>query len=351
MENFNDLAKILEVGRKIVITTHARPDADALGSSLALFHYLNKLNHNVNVITPTDYASFLKWMPGNDNVIMYDENKKDTVHALFMESDVIFCLDFSALDRIGDLGPMVAESKAFKVLIDHHLEPEPFPDFKLWDPDASSASELVYNFLNLFNDLDKIDVPVGECLYAGIMTDTGSFRFPSTSRRVHLILADLIGKGVDNARIHRLIYDDNTESRLRLLGFALSEKLTVSHKYHAAFLVLSAEELERFGYQEGDTEGIVNYALSIRGMVFAGIFMEKEGIIKISFRSRGIFSVNEFARKHFGGGGHKNAAGGNCELPPSEIADHFLSLLEQHKEDLDKCHSKLWPSKTTSSSS
>ncbi len=328
------LQQELRVKRKIVITTHQKPDADALGSSLALFSYLSKKGHDVHVITPTDYPEFLFWMEGNSDVRVFTETEK-TSSTLIADADFIYCLDFSQLSRINELGELVRNSSAVKVLIDHHQEPEDFASYELWNTEASSTAELIYTYIEINGELDLIDKGISECIYAGMMTDTGSFRYPSTSKKVHLIIADLMDKGLDHSKVHCLVYDDNTESRLRLLGYFLSEKLVVLQDLHTAYFTISEEELNRFNYKNGDTEGIVNYALSMKGIVFAGIFMEKDGIVKISFRSVGSFSAAEFSRSYFCGGGHHNAAGGKSDDTLKETEQRFLGLLEKEKENLE----------------
>ncbi len=339
ISNFEQLQRLLAEPKKIVITMHQRPDADALGSSLALCLFLQKEGHQVTVIAPTPYADFLKWMPSNSDVLVYeDEAQHEASQKLVAEADLIYCLDFSCINRVGHkFAADIQKSDAKVVLIDHHIDPEDFADFVLWDHHASSTAELIYEYIVLSGGKDEVDVAIGECIYAGMMTDTGSFRFPSTSANVHRIIADLMEKGLDHSRIHRLVYDDNNETRLRLLGFALSERLEISYEYHTAFFKLSAEDLKRFDYRTGDTEGIVNYALSISGIVFAAFFSEKDGATKISFRSVGDFPANEFAGKYFNGGGHKNAAGGRTEEPVEEAVERFKSLLPAYKEQLDAC--------------
>jgi bifunctional oligoribonuclease and PAP phosphatase NrnA len=337
MQNLVELKSLLHgAPLKIIVTTHQKPDADALGSSLALFNYLKKYNHRISVITPTDYPKFIFWMAGNNCVINFEENKESRLvsQQLISSADLIFCLDFSAYDRIGEMGEMVAKSSAQKVLIDHHLNPTIDAEYKLWDPKAAATCELIYDLIFALGDKHLLDIAIGECIYAGIMTDTGSFRFPSTSKKVHLIIAELIELGVDNSKIHRLVYDNNSSQRLKFLGFALSQKLTIEERYHCAYFVISNEELKAFNSQNGDTEGLVNYALSIEGICFAAIIIEKDDMVKLSFRSSGDFSVNEFAAKHFEGGGHKNAAGGKSALSLQKTIEKFLQILPTYTQDL-----------------
>ena len=345
--------ELLSSPKQIVITTHHKPDADALGSSLAWAGYLKKKGHRVHVITPTDYPHFLAWMHGNEEVIVFNEGNQQHSTQLMQEADVICCLDFSSLKRINELGEIVRDAKARKVLIDHHLEPEHFAEFELWDIKAAATAQLVYELIGQLGDLSEVDVPIGECIYAGIMTDTGSFRHPSTTQKVHLISAELIGLGVQTNKVHRLVYDNNTEAKLRFLGFVLMEKLVVLPEYRTAYFAIRSEELTRYDSQTGDTEGLVNYALSIEGVVMAVVIIDRtpdgrtpdgrtpDGhplsaarSVRLSFRSSGDFSVNDFARQHFDGGGHRNAAGGRSELTLDETVQRFLSLLPQYREQL-----------------
>lgn len=334
MQNIEVLKELLSSPKKIVITTHHKPDADALGSSLALRRYLEKKGHSISVITPTDYPNFLNWMSGNDKVIIYNQGNEKLAESMAMTADLIFCLDFSALQRINDFGVIVGKSPARKVLIDHHLEPEDFAEFVMWDTNAAATAVLIYEFIIKLGDKNLIDTCIGECIYAGIMTDTGSFRHSSTNRQVHLIIAELMLFNVDVSRVHRLIYDNNSEIKLKFLGFALLEKLHVLKEFCVAYIEISDQELQRFNSQTGDTEGLVNYALSLEGVIMAAVIIERSDAIKISFRSKGEFSVNAFARAHFEGGGHKNASGGKSSLTLRGTVDKFISLLPQYKEEL-----------------
>ena len=329
-----EIKQLLSKPQKIVITCHHKPDADALGSSLALCSYLQKKEHEVLVITPSDYPWFLNWMVGNDKVLVFDpkkERSKKSTEKAFKEANIIFCLDFSAIERVQDLKEILVNAPATKILIDHHLEPEHFTKYELWDTTAAATTELVYEFITKMGDTDLIDIPIAECIYAGIMTDTGSFRFPSTTAKVHTIIADLIRIGVDNHKIHNLVYDNNSEDRLRFLGFALSEKLIVLQNKKTAYFCISEAELLKFNSKTGDTEGLVNYALSIEGINFAALMIERPDAVKLSFRSRGQFSVNDFARKYFDGGGHKSAAGGKSDLNLIDTENKFLDILKHTK--------------------
>jgi phosphoesterase RecJ-like protein len=335
MQDIEALQALLNTPQKIVITTHQRPDADALGSSLGLMLYLQKKNHSVTVITPTDYPAFLKWMKGNDEVVIYGEDTKQQSKKLMVEANLVFCLDFSALSRIDELGDLVRDAKADKVLIDHHLEPEDFAKYRSWDTGAAATAELVYDFIIDMGNEDLIDSDIAECLYSGILTDTGSFKHPNVTQHVFEVCSALVAKGADSSKVSKLIYDTNSEDRLRLLGYSLSEKLKVLPEYNTAYFALSADEMKRFNSQAGDTEGLVNYALSIGGIKMAALIKDSDGIIKMSFRSVGDFSVNEFARAHFNGGGHKNAAGGRGDADLDGVVAKFENLLKDYKQKLN----------------
>jgi bifunctional oligoribonuclease and PAP phosphatase NrnA len=334
MENISSFKAFLSQLRKIVILTHFKPDADALGSSLGLAGYLKKKGHTVNVITPSDYPDFLTWMPGNSEVLIFQKDKPKNAEILINQCDMVFCLDFSSLKRINELGEMVGRSSAKKVLIDHHLEPETFADFEQWDVAAASTAELVFKLICEIGDEHLVDADIANCLYAGLMTDTGGFRHPNTTYNVFKTAASLVQRGADPSGVSKLIYDTNTIERLRLMGFVLHEKLNVLPQYRTAYITLSSEELKKFGSQTGDTEGLVNFGLSIKGIKLSVLISDRRENIKLSLRSLGEFSVNEFARKHFDGGGHKNAAGGQTNTTLEQTLKKFLDLLPQYKDQL-----------------
>jgi bifunctional oligoribonuclease and PAP phosphatase NrnA len=334
MQNLDAFRQYFSSVRKVVILTHFKPDADALGSSLGLAGYLKKKGHSVNVITPSDYPDFLTWMPGNNDVLIFHKEKPKAAEDLINQADAVFCLDFSSLKRINELGSMVERSNAKKVLIDHHLEPEHFADFEQWDTTAASTAELVYRLIAELGDQNLVDRDIANCLYAGLMTDTGGFRHPNTTIEVFNTAAALVRHGADPSKVSKLIYDTNTLERLRLMGYVLSEKLHVLPQYRTAYITLSAEDLKKFSSQTGDTEGLVNYGLSIKGIRLSVLISDRKENIKLSFRSLGEFSVNEFSRKHFEGGGHKNAAGGQTNTTLEETLKKFLDLLPQYKDQL-----------------
>ncbi len=331
----SELQALLAQPRQIFITTHHKPDADALGSSLAWAAYLKKKGHSVTVVTPSDYPAFLNWMQGNDEVVVYEPRHNDRqVRDLVNRAELIFCLDFNCLGRINELGEYVRRAPGTKVLIDHHQRPEDFADVSFSDPKAAATAELIFEIIRALGDQDLIDQGMGEALYAGIMTDTGSFRHPSTSRNVHLIIAELLNANIDLASVHRRIYDSHSEIRLRFLGYILKDKLTVLREYNTAYIAVTKEELREYESKTGDTEGLVNYALSIEGIVLAAVFIDRTSAVKISFRSVGDFSVSDFSRNHFDGGGHHNASGGVSHDSLDATVERFVGLLPQYQAQL-----------------
>ena len=334
-QHISSIKQLLSAPKKIVIVAHKNPDGDAIGSSLGLYHYLVKGNHNVNVIMPNDYPSFLKWIPGNDAVLIHDAQTA-TCDSLINESDIIFTLDFNAFHRTGNMETALTESNALKIMIDHHQAPDDYAAYTFSDVSMSSTCEMVYHFINMLGDLDKINSAIATSLYVGIMTDTGSFRFSSTTSTTHRVVADLIEKGANNSEIHNHVFDTNSYERLQLLGCALTN-LKVLPEHRTAYITLSQQELHNFNYKKGDTEGVVNYGLSLDGVVLAAIFIEdrQEGIIKISLRSKGNFSVNEMSRAHFEGGGHTNAAGGKSYLSLEKTIEKFISILPSYNKALN----------------
>ncbi|WP_066217637.1 DHH family phosphoesterase [Formosa haliotis] len=330
----NEIQVLLSTPKHIVIVPHKNPDGDAMGSTLALYHYLKQYNHEALVIAPNDYPDFLKWLPGDDTVLKY-ESDTDNCQKLIHQADLIFTLDFNALHRVGPMGDDIANSKAIKLMIDHHQQPDDYAMYVYSDVSMSSTCEMVYRFIDLLGDDELVTPEIATCLYTGIMTDTGSFRFPSTTSQTHYIIGKLIDRGANNAKIHNAIYDTNSYEKLQLLGCAL-RNLKVIPELRTAYITLSQDELNQFDFKKGDTEGFVNYGLSLNNIVFAAIFIEhkKENIIKISLRSKGDFSVNEFSRQYFEGGGHTNAAGGKSDLNLDETIEKFISILPSHKNEL-----------------
>ncbi|GGK33095.1 exopolyphosphatase [Yeosuana aromativorans] len=334
-QDIKNIKQLLATPKRIVIVPHKNPDGDAIGSTLGLYHYLLKYNHNVTVIAPNDYPGFLKWIPGESTILKYD-SQADDCDALIKKADIIFTLDFNALHRTGNMEPVLEQSDAVKILIDHHQEPDDYATYVFSDVSMSSTCQMIYHFIDMLGDNDKIDTNIATCLYVGIMTDTGSFRFASTTSTTHRIIAYLIEKGANVADIHNHVYDNNSYDRLQLLGCALSN-LKVIPELRTAYISLSQKELNKYNFKKGDTEGVVNYGLSLENIVLAAIFIEdkQEGIIKISLRSKGNFSVNDLSRAHFNGGGHINAAGGRSELSLNETIKKFISILPDYSNALN----------------
>ncbi|WP_282135107.1 DHH family phosphoesterase [Seonamhaeicola maritimus] len=334
-QDIERIKQLLSAPKKIVIVPHKNPDGDAIGSTLGLYHYLLKGNHQATVITPNDYPKFLKWMPGESSILKYD-SKTQECKDLINEADIIFTLDFNAFHRTGHMENVLAESKGLKIMIDHHQAPDDYATFMYSDVSMSSTCQMIYHFIEMLADLNELDSNIATCLYAGIMTDTGSFRFASTTSTTHKVVADLIEKGAKNSDIHNNVYDTNSYNRLQLLGCALNN-LKVIPESKAAYITLSQDELNKYNYSKGDTEGVVNYGLSLDGVALAAIFIEdkQEGIIKISLRSKGNFSVNEMSRTHFNGGGHTNAAGGKSYLSLKETIEKFISILPSYNKALN----------------
>lgn len=333
-EDISKIKELLEGKKKIVIVPHKGPDGDAMGSTLALKILLEGLGHYVNLIAPNDYPNFLKWMPYEEETLLYD---RDTAKCekIITEADVIFTLDFNHLSRAGDMYKPLQEATAAFVMIDHHQQPDDYADVTYSDVTMCSTCQMVYHFIENIGLAQKITPQIATCLYTGIMTDTGSFRYRSTTSLTHRVIADLIEKGADNTSIHENVFDTSSYGQLQLLGCAL-QNLRVVEGLRTAYITLSQEELDRHNFKKGDTEGFVNYGLSLEGIVFAAIFIENEAekIVKISFRSKGTFSVNEFARRYFEGGGHTNAAGGKSDLSLQETVERFISILPTYKTNL-----------------
>ena len=336
MQELESFRELISTPKNIVITTHFKPDADALGSSLGLSGYLKKKGHTVTVITPSDYPKFIAWMSGNEEVINYEDYKnRGKNNRLIANADIIFCLDFSVLARIEAMADVVRQSKAVKVMIDHHTFPEDFAEFTYHDTNAAATAQLIFQLVVLLGDKALLDIPICECLYAGIMTDTGSFRHPSTTPAVHRIAADIMELGVNTNLIHRRIYDSSTMERMKFLGYVISEKLVVLPEYRVAYFTVTEEELKKYNSQTGDTKGIVNYGLQIEGIVMSIIIVDRPEAVKMSFRSVEEFAVNQLASKYFNGGGHKNASGGKTTgIGLQATIERLLSILPEYQEAL-----------------
>jgi len=325
-QDIRALQQVLATPKKIVLIPHRSPDGDAMGSTLGMYHFLIKNNHFPTVISPNEFPDFLAWMPGSETVLIYEKDKVNCTK-LLQEAELIFTLDFNALHRVGEMEQVLSTLSVPFVMIDHHQSPDKYAAFTYSDVAFGSTCEMVYHFISLLGKKSEIDKTIGTCIYTGILTDSGSFRFPKTTGTTHRIVAELIDLGVENTQIPNLLFDNSTIGSLQLLGRAL-ENMHFLKANKTAYTTLSQAELDQFDYTKGDTEGIVNYGLSIKGIDFSAIFIENkaENFIKISFRSQGDFDVNQFARDYFNGGGHRNAAGGKSELSLQETVQKFETL-------------------------
>lgn len=319
--------------RRIAVLSHLNPDGDTLGSALGLLIVFNKLGHYCSVISPNDYPDFLKWLPGNECITILKHSHRKALDIL-NSAEIIFSVDFNEMKRFRELKDAFESSQAFKILIDHHPDPLMKVDCLLSDPTASSTAELVYRFLVEAGFSHLIDKDIATCLFTGIMTDTGCFSYNSSNRKTWETVAQLLDFGIDKDAIYSLTYDNYSEHRMKLLGLSLNKNMEVFHEFHTAFITLSKEDMERYYFEVGDSEGFVNYPLSIKGIRFSALFLEKEDHIKISFRSKGSFPVNEFSRDNYHGGGHKNASGGEDYRTLSESIEHFKELLPLYKDKL-----------------
>ncbi len=327
LQDIKTVETLLALPKKIAIIPHRNPDGDAMGSTLALYHFLLKLKHEAVVISPNEFPDFLAWMPASDKVVIF-ENEKQKATTLLQNADLIFTLDFNALHRVGDMQNVLSQLKTPFIMIDHHQLPDDYATVTFSDTAFGSTCEMVYHFFDYLNQTDLIDKTIATCIYTGILTDSGSFRFPKTTGKTHRIIADLIDLGAENTQIPVLLFDNNSFGKLQLLGKAISNMKVIMAK-KTAYTTLSQDELNTFNHVKGDTEGIVNYGLTIKDIEFSAIFIENtaEKIIKISFRSQGDFDVNQFARNHFEGGGHKNAAGGKSTQSLEATVAKFETLI------------------------
>ena len=333
-ETTETVQNLLATPQSIVIIGHKNPDGDALGSCLGLSFFLQSLGHKTTVVMPNDFPNFLKWMPGVEDVVIYEKEIEKTSE-LINNADLVFTLDFNSLDRVGDLQKILEECSAKFVMIDHHQQPADYAIATYSDVKMSSTSEMVFHFMDALGHADKLSKEIAINLYTGIMTDTGSFRFSSTSPTTHRVAAKMIEAGAESAIINQNVYDTNSPERMKLLGVALNN-LYILPDFHTAYITLTQKELDDNNFKKGDTEGFVNYALSIKDVVFAVIFIEnkQENIVKISLRSKGDFSVNDFARNHYSGGGHNNAAGGKSSQSLNKTINEFISILPRYKNEL-----------------
>lgn len=334
MQEVQQVYSLLKQAKKIVITTHQKPDGDAMGAALGLYHFLHKLEHNVTVISPTNWAVFLNWLPGCDQVIDYGA-KREEAEKIIAEAEILFCLDFNILHRTKHMEQVLTEARCIKVLIDHHQQPqvEAF-DYGVSDVSKSSTCEMVYDFIVESPYKSYLNKDIATCLFTGIMTDTGSFRFSSATANVHRVIADLKGCGIDHTTIFENVYDNFSESRLRFIGNALLNRLEVMYEYNTAMMAIPKRDLIKYEIKTGDTEGLVNYLLTIEGIKLGALLIDRTEERKWSFRSKGNFDVNAFARAHFEGGGHKNAAGGRSSENMEQNVKKFKEVLKQYEQQL-----------------
>ncbi|MBS1757872.1 MAG: DHH family phosphoesterase [Bacteroidetes bacterium] len=334
MEPLRNIYPLLTAEKNIVITMHQKPDGDAMGSTLGLYHFLIQFGHKVTVISPTNWASFLSWMPGCNKVMDYERTIEKS-NEIIQNADWIFCLDFNTLSRTKRMEEVLTTAKGKRILIDHHQQPqvEVFA-YGESNVDKSSTAEMVYDFIAASGYHDKINTDVAECIYTGVMTDTGSFRFPSTTAAVHNLVADLKERRLNHSKVHEAIYDNFSENRLRFIGNVLLNRLEVFYENNTALIAVPQADLIKYDIKTGDTEGLVNYPLGIEGMKLAAIIIDRGEERKCSFRSKGEFDVNTFARKYFNGGGHVNAAGGQSKEPLETVVEEFKKAMKENRDQL-----------------
>jgi phosphoesterase RecJ-like protein len=332
MDNSDKLKAFLALPRDIVIVSHRNPDGDAIGSSLGLSLYLQRKRHSCKVIFPSEFPNVFNYLPESDSILIYD-NDVETSNVFLEKAEVIFCLDFNSLDRIDRLGEKIASLNATNVMLDHHIDPEPFPEYMLSETSASSTSELVFDFMELMGDAKLIDPIIGECLYTGIITDTGSFKY-GTSAKLFRTVATLKEVGVDDLKLQDYIFNSMPIKNMKLLAHCLHNRMEIMEDYGVGIIVLNKYDYKNFEIQRGDTEGIVNYLLMMRKVRLAAFISQQPTIIKFSLRSKGNISVQEIARDHFKGGGHKNASGGSFHGPLRVAIDRFKEVIPDYLDKL-----------------
>lgn len=316
--------------QRIALVTHENPDGDAIGSAIGFGEVLKNFGHNVKIIVPNAYPSFLQWFSTEIEIVIYERKNRRT-KALLKETDVLVCLDFNDAKRAARLKKKLLEFSNPKVLIDHHPYPVDFCDYMVSETEYSSTAELVFDVVQQLGLAEHMNHNAAEGLFAGIMTDTGSFSHNISRPNTFHVVAKLMEWGIDTGKIHAAVYHNFSANRMKLMGHCLGEKMEVFPEFRSAVIWLSQEELEAFDYKPGDTEGFVNYPLSIQNIVFSALFIEKKDHIKVSFRSKGSFPANEFSRDHFSGGGHRNAAGGEIKLTLEEAVEKFRQLLGDYQ--------------------
>jgi len=334
-QKITEVEELLNKYDKIVIVTHVSPDGDAIGSSLGLYHYLNDLGNNVNVIVPNSFPDFLKWIPGAKDILEY-ERYPEFAQKLIAEAELIFCLDFNVPKRSYHLGPFIEAAKGKKVLIDHHPEPADFCDVMISYPEISSTSELIFRLICRMGDFEVMSHESATAIYTGMMTDTGAFTYNSNSAEIYYIIGELLKKGINKDQIYSNVYHNYSEDRYRMLGFTLSEKMKIYPEYNTALIWLTNEEQKRYKVRKGDTEGFANLPLNIKGIIFSVFIREDNEMIKISFRSQKDFPSNKFAAQCYNGGGHLNASGGEFYGTMDEAIAIFEKALPEYVDLLNK---------------
>ncbi len=334
MQPISAFFPFLNTPASIVITAHQKPDGDAMGSMLGLYHFLVQFGHQVTVISPTNWANFLNWMPGCNQVIDFEKHKEQSIQ-IINKADWLFCLDFNVLHRTKHMETFLAAAPGKRILIDHHEQPQVAVfTYGVSDTGKSSTCEMVYDFIVDSGHAEKLNLDIAQCIYTGVMTDTGSFRFASTTASVHRLIAHLKDVGLQHTLVHDNIYDNFLENRLRFIGNALLNRLEVFYEYNTAMMAIPKSDLLKYDIKTGDSEGLVNYLLTIEGIKFAGLVIDRDEERKWSFRSKGNFDVNTFARTHFEGGGHFNAAGGRSSDSLENTANKFVQVLKQYEGQL-----------------
>jgi bifunctional oligoribonuclease and PAP phosphatase NrnA len=326
-----EIYPLLAQPRKIVITTHQKPDADAMGSSLALFHFLKQFGHTVTVISPTNWAKWVDWMPGAKEVIDFDFSR-ERANEVLNAAEWLFCLDFNIFHRTKTMTERLKELTCIKILIDHHQEPDAASfNYGISDASKSSTCEMIYDFITEAGYADRINEDIAECIYAGVVADTGSFRFNSTSAKVHLLVADLKARGLQHAKVHDNLFDNFLENRLRFTGHVLLNRMQVFYEYNTALIAIPKADLLKYYVKTGDTEGLVNFPQSIQGIKLVAVVIDRDEERKWSFRSKGDFDCNTFARKYFEGGGHFNASGGRSSDPLDVTVQKFKQAIKENQ--------------------
>ena len=330
-----ELSKLFESSNNILLVSHINPDGDTIGSQLALYQYLTSKGRNVRMISPNNLQEFLKWMDGAEHINVFIKNRKEC-RKLIQEADLIVMLDFNQPNRLGEAEKFVIASAATKVIIDHHIDPYGIANLVISDTSKCSTAELVHELICLINRKPFMNKSYAEDIYVGIVTDTGNFEHGSYSGNTFRLVADLIETGIDTSKVLNVIYNNFSTDRMRLLGLALNKRMNVLPEYRTAYIVLSKQDLTEYNHVNGDTEGFVNIPLSIKGIVFSVLLIEKENFVKLSFRSRGDFPVNAFASKYFSGGGHINASGGEHHDTLENSVTYFLRVLKENEELLKR---------------